>query len=121
MEETRQLRELKATDVFKLTSILSKIGVKNFKDLLTQETLDKLNGEERNAASMQLVVDALDIVLANIDKCEEQIYGLFASLSGMKINEVKNMRGAEFINLAYDVFTSEDFIDFFKAALRSQK
>jgi hypothetical protein len=39
----------------------------------------------------------------------------------MKIKEVRELSGANFITLAYEVFTSEGFLDFFKAALRSQK
>jgi hypothetical protein len=121
MGKRYEIRQLKATDVFKMTSILSKIGVKNFKELLTQERLDLLKGEEKQAASMQLVMDALDILLENIEKCEEQLYKFFASLIGATMKEVKEMSAAEFMNLAYDVFTSEGFLDFFKAALRSQK
>lgn len=116
-----EIRELKATDVFKLTSILSKIGVKNFKELLTQERLNELKGENKQAASMQLVIDVLDILLENIDKCEDLLYKFFASLIDLSVKEVKDLSAAEFMSLAYDVFTSEGFLDFFKAALRSQK
>ena len=124
--EKLTIREMKATDVFKLTSIISKIGIKQFKDLFNKDTLStlrnkELSKDERNAITLELALGVVDILLANVEKCEESIYRFLASLCEVEKAEIENLKGIDFFNLLIEVFTHKDFLDFFKVALRFQK
>lgn len=122
-----EIREMKSTDVFKLTSILSQIGVKNFiqafkgNDRLSKMKDKKISKEEKDELALELAFDVVDILLANLDKCEQPIYRFIANLCGVDKTEIENLKGAEFFSLLVEVFTKGDCLDFFKAALRFQK
>lgn len=120
------IREMKASDVFKLTSIISKIGIKQFKDLFNKDTLStlrnkELSRDERNAITLELALGVVDILLANVEKCEESIYRFLASLCEVEKTDIENLKGIDFFNLLIEVFTHKDFLDFFRVALRFQK
>lgn len=122
MERQYNFRSMKATDVFKLTSILAKIGVKDIKGCITNYmTLTKDDEADKNALALNLGVDIVEVLLSNIDKCEEPIYKFLASVTDLTERDIKGMEATEFITLIYDLFAQKEYLDFFKVALRFQK
>lgn len=122
MERNYNFKTMKATDVFKLTSILAKIGVKDIKESIgNYMTLSKNANEDKNTLALNLGVDIVEVLLSNIEKCEESIYRFLASVTDLSERDIKEMEATEFITLLYDLFAQKEYIDFFKAALRFQK
>ena len=122
-----EIREMKAPDVFKLTSILSQVGVKNFiqvfkgNDTLSKLKDKKVSKEEKDELAIELAFGVVDVLLANLDKCEQPIYRFISSLCGVDKTEIENLKGVEFFNLLVEVFTQKDCLDFFKGAIRIKK
>lgn len=124
--EKYEIREMKAPDVFKLTSILSKIGIKEFVKLFNKENLSamkdkKITKEEKEAMALELGIGVIGVLLENIERCEQPIYKFIAGLCNVEKDEIEDMKGADFFNLLTEIFTRKDFLDFFKVALRFQK
>jgi len=123
MENKFNIRQIKSSDVIKMTSILSKVGIRNFKDIFDKETLAKFNDKEadRNELALSVGIDIVSVILESLEKCEQPLYKFLGSLIGMTKEEVAELPGADFLKLLEEVFTSEDMKDFFKAALRLLK
>lgn len=133
-----QLRELCADDIFPMFTILRKIGIREFKDCFSKETIenlvevfmngakakDKAEGEGESTQDNTLVVagisimpsvlDIVDVLLANIPKCENDLYKFLANISNLKVEEIKKLRMADFVGMIVDVIKKEEFKDFFK-------
>ena len=117
MEKKYNFKTMKAPDVFKLTSILAKIGVKDIKECIgNYMTLSKNSEANKDALALNLGVDIVEVLLSNIDKCEESIYRFLASVTDLSEREIKEMEATEFITMLYDLFAQKEYIDFFKGA-----
>ena len=122
MEKQYNFRPMKATDVFKLTSILAKIGVKDIKECITKYMAQTKEADaDKNALALSLGVDIIEVLLSNIDKCEEAIYRFLASVTNLTEKQIKEMDATEFMTLLYDLVAQKEYLDFFKVALRFQK
>jgi len=109
MENKFNIRQIKSSDVIKMTSILSKVGIRNDKEA------------DRNELALSVGIDIVSVILESLEKCEQPLYKFLGSLIGMTKEEVAELPGADFLKLLEEVFTSEDMKDFFKAALRLLK
>ena len=135
MEEmTFELRELKSSDMFPLFKIMGKIGFKDFKDKLTPEsTKDIMNAFKQNQegsdgeaskdelitfVGINLVADILEIILANLPKCEQDIYTFLSGLAGKKPKEIADLPMVTFTEMIIAVIQKEEFKDFFKVVSR---
>lgn len=118
------LRELKAVDLFPVLTILRKIGFKNFTALLQQDSVKEFltktkNGEINEIAddsliSMGVVIfEVVDIVIAGIEKCEDDFYKLLSNVSGLPIETIKEFDIAIFTEMIIDLIKSN--VDFIKA------
>ena len=74
METTFELRPLEAKDIAPMASILSKIGVKEFKDCFPTDTKSK----DMEALGMTMAFEMGGIILANYDKCQDEIFKFIA-------------------------------------------
>lgn len=128
VENKRKPRALKGTDIYLMTSIIGKIGVKNvmrcMNTLEVQEAL-KESGEaddERTARIGTLIFyGVIDVVLEKLESCEGAICKLLSKLYDMPEAEVKEMEANEYLDLFIDVIKDENFVDFFKRAYESVK
>ena len=129
MDKKYTLRALKASDIFLVTRILSKIGVKEFKRCFESEeikaavnNMTKENGEVDVASiGMSVVFDIASIVLEHIDGCEMELYRLLGSLSDMDWKEIRDMPMVDFGEMVIDVVKHEGFRDFFTAVIKRFK
>lgn len=117
------LRKLKSTDIFLITSILKKIGVDEIKAIMNQPYIQNMvsGGEKTNATSlgMNVVLDVVGLVCSNLPKAEKEIYNFCASVSGMPIEEVKDLEMMDFIDLIMAIVKKEEFKDFFMRISKS--
>ena len=141
-EKPYQLRELCAEDMFPMLTIIKKIGIKEFKDCFKKETIENLvevfmNGAKEKAEEgegaqdntlvvagisvLPSVLDVVDVLLNNIPKCEHDLYKFLASISNLKVEEIKKLKMSDFVGMIVDVVKKEEFKDFFKVVSESFK
>lgn len=114
-EKNYELRPLVATDMGAICKIISAIGIRQFKDCFKLEDFEGVNIEE---VGFGVVFDLAGIVIANIPKAEEEIQTFLASVTGMKLSDVKKMPFADYGELIIEVVTKDDFKDFFKRVMK---
>lgn len=127
-EATYTLRSLQGADIFPMSAIIKKIGVKEFKNAFQDEEIKGLvqsinNGDmskdaAANQAGMAVILNIADVVLGNLPRAEKDIYKFLASLSGMKPNEIAALPMATFTGMVIDVIQKDEFKDFIKVVSR---
>lgn len=118
------LRTLTADDMFPMFSIISKIGLKEFKECFASEdvkaTIENGKNTEIDVSSIgvSVALDIASIIFSNIGKCKSDIYQLLAGLSGMKEKDIAALPMNVFMKMIIDVVKKEEFTDFFQAAAK---
>ena len=116
------LRKIEAKDVFLVTTIISKLGVKEIKNcfqgeettnLIKQISNNKDNQDAAlNAIGISVIIDIASVVLENMEKCQDKIFQLLSNLSGMKVEEIEKLNGAVLFEMIIEVIkdNTKDFI-----------
>lgn len=113
-------RALCATDIAPMCAIIGKIGINNFTKCFNSDDLldlfDKNKGVKNltNLAGMTIAFEMANTIVQNIPHCEKEIFELLASVSGLKVNEIKVFGLATFTEMVIDFVKKEEFKDFFK-------
>lgn len=135
IDKTYELRGLMADDMFIMFSIISKIGIKEFKacfesDDVKAAVLNMAKKADENgdaeadegadvvSVGISVALDIASILLANIGKCKNDIYALLASLSGMKAGDIAKLPAKTFTSMVIDLVKKEEFADFFQDAVK---
>lgn len=128
-EKPYTLRDLCAEDMFPVMTIIRKIGIKEFKDCFSEETLEKIvdvfingaanNSEDNTIVAVGLsflpsVLDIADVLLTNLPKCEADFYRFLASISNLSEEEIRKLNMVDFFEMIVDVIKKEEFRDFIK-------
>lgn len=113
-------RKLSSEDMFLMFRIIGKIGIKELKNCLGGDDISKLMASTKNggdkaimAIGVAVMIDAVDIILCNVHKCEKEIYQLLAQVSGMPESEIK-ADALLFTEMVIDFFKKEEFPAFIK-------
>lgn len=119
------LGKFKATDVFTMATLLSKIGLGKVADEFGKDNILKLvanaKGKKEDVATltgMQLAMQVAEIIFANLDACETEVFKLLSSVTGAPVEELRDLDADIFIELIIDVIKCQQFKDFFKRASR---
>ena len=119
------LRSLKASDLFMMTKIINKIGIKEVKDCFNSPDVKKaISGaetEDVTAVGMQVMLELASVVVSNLSECEMEIYQFLASLAGTNPGEIRELPVNTFIDMILEVFRKEEFTDFFQRVAGSSK
>lgn len=110
IERSYTLRKLKDSDLFPLLQLLRKIGLQNFKQSFIQET----EGKTVKAVGITVVLDMADIIIANLGTASDDIYEMWSGLSGIPVNEMKEMEFGTLPLMIYDTFNEVKNTSFFK-------
>lgn len=133
------LRKLNSTDLFPMIKIISKIGLDELtqvlegnviKDLFSKakgedatkdETEDEATDESKEDKNQFIVGIGIALKLANkilehIPSCEKEIYTLLSNVSGMTVEEVKELDLDVFLEMLMDFVMKDEFKSFFKVA-----
>lgn len=129
-EKVWDLRPLFASDMGAICKIISAIGIRQFKECFNIEELKKNNTDKDDAdadtkkninvekVGIGIMFDIAGIIISNIPKAEEEIQAFLASVTGMKVSEVRKMKFADYGELIMTVVMKEDFQDFFKRVMK---
>lgn len=118
MDKPYTFRTLAATDVMPMFRIISAIGVNEFASCFQSDTLKALVANKKkdsaivDMAGLQVMLDAANILLKNLPKCENEIFELLASVSGLTVDEVKALGLATFAEMIVEFVKKEEFRDF---------
>ncbi len=114
------LRKVNATDIFTVTTIISKIGIREFKSCLkgedtinlisnlfnSEENKDKQNNDAAlSAVGISVVFDIVGVVFGNMEKCKDDIFNLLSSLSNIPKKEIATLDGEIFMNMLFDAIS----------------
>ena len=110
-----EVRPLVATDMGAICKIISAIGIRQFKECFK---VDDFKGGNVEEIGFNVLIDICGIVISNIPKAEDDIQAFIASVTGLKISEVKALPFAEYGELIVQIVTKEDFRDFFKRVMK---
>lgn len=114
-ENVYEVRPLVATDMGAICKIISAIGIRQFKDCFKVDDFKNGNVEE---IGFNVLIDIGGIIISNIPKAEDDILAFVASVTGLKISEVKALPFADYGELIVQIVTKEDFKDFFKRVMK---
>lgn len=109
-----ELRTLCSKDIFPMFKIISAIGVREFKDCFSSDDVKKAAGEnpDYSAVGMAIFIDIAGIVMANVPKCENEIYTFLTNISNLTRKQIEEMSIAEFAQMIIDVIQKPEFKDF---------
>lgn len=123
MEENKKLRQLETRDIFLITRVIGKIGIKNFKECFKNEELKVLvnnaNGEiDLTQIGMFAAFDVVDVLFENLPRCEDELYKLLANLANVLPQQIGEQPPADTMEMVIELIHDPRFMDFFKVALR---
>ena len=118
------MRNLQATDIFSVVKILNGIGLKNVKEAIDFEEINKIRKgmTEENAdvissqVGLNVVMSLATVIIENLPKVENDLYNFIGSLIDVKAKDVANMDMGEFMDVLITIIQKEEFKDFFKRA-----
>lgn len=119
-QETKfELRPLEGSDIFVMTSIISKIGVRNIAKCFDSQEIQEAKKEDAaNTEKIGTLVfcNIADLVLERLEYCEDGICKLLSRLSGKPAAEIKQMEAIVYLEMFMQVVQDENFADFFTHA-----
>ena len=118
------MRNLQATDIFSVVKILNGIGLKNIKESIDFEEINKIRKgmTEDNAdavtsqVGVNVVMSIATVILENLPNVESDLYNFIGSVIDMKAKDVAKMDMGDFMDVLISIIQKEEFKDFFKRA-----
>lgn len=133
-EKPYTLRKLNAGDIVPMCAVIKNIGWKEIKDCFGMEKVEviikalKENKEEEGESNVdietvgfEVVMDVVNIILNNLDRCMDSVFNLLSRVSGMTTEEVATLDLAVFAEMIVDVVKEAGFKDFIKVVFRFLK
>ena len=119
-----EMRKLQATDIFSVVKILNGIGLKNVKEAIDFEEINKIRKgmTEDNAdtitsqVGLNVVMSLATVIIENLPKVENELYNFIGSVIDVKAKDVAKMDMGEFMDVLITIIQKEEFKDFFKRA-----
>lgn len=121
-----ELRKLQSDDLFPMFGIMSKIGFKDLKEIITpdkiKDMISQMDNEENadkdtDATTMlgvSVVMEIVSIIIKNLPSCKNEIYSFLAGVSGMTVKEIGKLDMVTFTEMIVAVVQKQEFKDFFK-------
>lgn len=132
-EKPYTFRKLSSTDIFLMTTIISKIGINEFMACLEGDSLkslvkklvvkeDSKDGNKEDSKDDIYIMGAVagtleiaNVIFRNLHKCEKEIYKLLEQTSNMTVEEITAEGNAVmFLEMVMDFLKKEEFPGFIK-------
>ncbi len=105
------LRKFKDSELFLMLQILKKLGIKDCKE----EFFQVASGEKSfKQIGTQAVFAIVDILVTNLEKVEDELYSLYSDMSGIPVDEMKDMEFGTLPLMIIDSFSEVKNTSFFK-------
>ena len=119
-----EMRKLQTTDIFTVVKILNGIGLKNVKEVIDFEEINKIRKSmtEDNAdvitsqVGLNVVMSLTTVIIENLPKVENDVYNFVGSVIDVKAKDVAKMDMGEFMDVLIAIIQKDEFKDFFKRA-----
>lgn len=113
IERPYTLRKLKDRDLIPLLGILRKLGLKEYKEVITQAFHA---GEcEKMAVYINVALSLGDVIIANLEGgAAEDIFNFWSALSGIPVEDMKEAEFGTLPLMIYDTFSEAKNCSFFK-------
>lgn len=111
-----EFRKLCADDIFPMCTLISKIGIKEFKSCFESNAIKGLIGGEGDVEVVGAAVflDVAGVVLANLEKCKKEIYTMLSNVSGLKVEEISTADITDFAEMIVAFIQKDELKDFIK-------
>lgn len=128
-----EIRPLNAMDIFPMTKIIRKIGLKDFgkcfepeeikaiTDTFSEHSEEKTMEDLAEIVGVSVVLKIVDIILEHLPDAGEEVFAFIAGLIGKTKDEVATLPMDVFFELVVDVFKRKEFVGFMKAVSRLVK
>ena len=108
-----EIRDFKSKDIFPMAKIISKIGVKEFKQCFESDSVRAMiKGGDVNAIGVAIALDMGGVIISHLPDAEKEIYAFLSNMTGLKQKELEDCGLAEFAEMIIGIFKKEDFVDF---------
>ena len=119
-----EMRKLQATDIFSVVKILNGIGLKNVKEAINFEEINKIRKglTEDNAdvitsqVGLNVVMSLATVIIENLPKVENELYNFIGSVIDVKAKDVAKMDMGECMVVLITIVQKEDYKHFVKRA-----
>ncbi|MDR1563879.1 MAG: hypothetical protein LBS74_02870 [Oscillospiraceae bacterium] len=114
-----KFKPLTSQDIFPIAKLISKIGLKNAMKSIDTTSIFSLfeNKDNENMVSVlgfPLFMSIADLILSNLDKCEDDIYKILSASTGLTVAELKQISIADFAEMIIGYVKQDGFADFIK-------
>ena len=130
-EKPYVFRTLSAGDVFPMATIISKIGINQFTNCFESESVisaieslvsdDKKSDKGALIVAGSVVLEMVNVVFSNLEKCRTDIYRLLESTSNLSAKEISELSMPVFFEMVIDFIKKEEFKDFMKVVSKLLK
>ena len=111
VERPYTLRKLKDGDLIPLLSLFRKLGLKDFKETITKAA----NGGSAAEIGVTALLNIGDVVISNLETAVgEDIYAFYSSMSGIPVEDMKEMEFGTLPLRIYDSFSEVKNTSFFR-------
>lgn len=111
IERPYTLRKLKDGDLIPLLGLFRKLGLKDFKDTIVKAA----NGGNVQEIGVEALLNIGDVVIANLEtEAGDAIYDFYSSMSGIPVEEIKDMEFGTLPMMIYDSFSEVKNASFFR-------
>lgn len=111
IERPYELRKLKDGDLIPLLGLFRKLGLKDFKDTIVKAA----NGGNVQEIGIEALLNIGDVVIANLETdAGDAIYDFYSSMSGIPVEEIKDMEFGTLPMMIYDSFSEVKNSSFFR-------
>lgn len=111
IERPYTLRKLKDGDLIPLLGLFRKLGLKEFKDVVGRVA----NGGSIEEIGLNAIMNIGDVIIENLEgNAGEAIYDFWSGLSGIPVEEIKEMEFGTLPLMIYDSFSEVKNAGFFK-------
>lgn len=111
IERPYTLRKLKDGDLIPLLGLFRKLGLKDFKETIVSAA----NGGSVAEIGAEVLLNIGEVVIANLEnEAGEAIYEFYSSMSGISVEDMKEMEFGTLPLMIYDSFSEVKNSSFFK-------
>lgn len=111
IERPYTLRKLKDGDLIPLLGLFRKLGLKDFKDVIVKAA----NGGDVKEVGVEALLNVGEVIIMNLEgEAGPAIYDFYAGLSGLTVEQIKDMDFGTLPLMVYDSFSEVKNSGFFK-------